>query len=430
MVWLEQYVEQVWAVLLELAPWLVLGCLAAGLLHVLIPEGAIRRQLGKPGFGAIFKSALAGVPMPLCSCGVIPAALGLRKEGASRGASVSFLVATPQTAVDSTFVSYSFLGAPFAIFKLLSSFLTGLLAGTLAQRFGGPPETNPPTDAPGAAGDPAEERYPTLKARVRGVWMYGMEDLLYMIWGWVVLGVVVSAALTTFIPANFFADLPLASGFTGLLLALVISLPMYACSTASVPIAAGLVHAGLPAGAALVYLVAGPATNVATIGAIFRVFGGRVIAIYLGVIIASSLMFGYLFDFLVDMEAMRIHDHLHHDHATWWAVISAVLILLLFARFAYRDARLKWAHWQARGASEPDQIHLAVGGMTCNGCARKVQRALQALPQVVTVEVRCDDACAVVSGTGLDEQTVRAAVQAAGYRTESRDIEKKYQDGR
>lgn len=416
--WILTYVEQVWAVSLELAPWLVLGCLAAGLLHVLIPEGAIRRQLGQPGFGGIFKAALAGVPMPLCSCGVIPAALGLRKEGASRGASVSFLVATPQTAVDSTFVSYSFMGAPFALFKLLSSFFTGLIAGVLAQRFGGPPESQSAPAAANEAQSANGDRYPTLSAKVRGVWMYGIEDLLYMIWGWVVLGVVVSAALTTFVPANFFADLPLASGFTGLLLALVISLPMYACSTASVPIAAGLVHAGLPAGAALVYLVAGPATNVATVGAIFRVFGGKVIAIYLSVIVVSSLLFGYLFDYLVDMDAMRIHDHAHHEHHNQWAALAAILMVILFARFAFRDIRLKWTQWRSRNDAATDRVTLSVRGMTCNGCARKIQLALQSLPAVARAEVEFDAQQAWVTGDNLDPAALREAIRSVGYEAE------------
>ncbi len=334
------FLWNVWGVLLELAPWLIFGCLVAGVLHVLIPPGLVRRQLGRPGFGGIFKAALAGVPMPLCSCGVIPAGIGLRKEGASRGASVSFLVATPQTAVDSTFVSYSFLGAPFAIFKLLSSFVTGILAGLLAQRFGGPEEEAPAPEAESVPAEPAATVAPVQRSwgqRLIDVWQYGIHVLLYMIWGWVVVGVLVSAALTTFVPENFFGDTGFGSGFTGLLVALGISLPMYACSTASVPIAAGLVHAGLPPGAALVYLVAGPATNVATIGAIYRVFGGRVITIYLGVIIGSSLLFGTLFDALVDMDAMRIHDHESHEHATVWAIAAAVLTVVLLIRFAWRD---------------------------------------------------------------------------------------------
>lgn len=339
MTMVERYALNVWGVFLELGPWLLLGCLAAGLLHVLIPVGFIKRKLGRPGFGSMVKAAMAGVPMPLCSCGVIPVGIGLYKDGASRGASVSFLVATPQTAVDSTFVSYSFLGWPFALFKLLSSFFTGLLAGLLTQRFGGPEKILTPKPAPET---PPEEPlgpapYPTLQAKIKGIWSYGIEDLLYMIWGWVVIGVLVSAALTTFVPENFFSDMGYASGFTGLLLALLISLPMYACSTASVPIAAGLVHAGLPAGAALVYLVAGPATNVATIGTVFRVFGGRIVGIYLGVIIGSSLLFGYLFDFVVDRTALRIHDHAAHAHGNPFAVVAAIVLIALLVRFAIRD---------------------------------------------------------------------------------------------
>lgn len=339
--WMVKYGGNVWAVLLELAPWLLLGCLVAGILHVWIPPGTIRRQLGRPGFGSIFKAALAGVPMPLCSCGVIPAGIGLYKEGANRGASVSFLVATPQTAVDTTFVSYSFLGWPFALFKLLSSFLTGLLAGGIAEKWGGH-EVHPveqPTTEHQAGEDVAPPRYATWRARLIGVWDFGINSLLGMVWKWIVIGVVVSAALTTFIPPDFFGDSVYVSGFSGLVVALFISLPMYACSTASVPIAAGLVHAGLPPGAALVYLVAGPATNVATIGAIFRVFGGRVTGIYLGVIIVGSLVFGYFFDFLVDMTAMRIHDHAHHEHGNPLAAVAAIFLVILLVRFAWRAVR-------------------------------------------------------------------------------------------
>jgi uncharacterized protein len=410
---LTDYFFNVWSVLLELAPWLLLGCLAAGLLHVLIPVGFIKRQLGRPGFGAILKAAAAGVPMPLCSCGVIPVGIGLYKEGASRGASVSFLVATPQTAVDSTFVSYSFMGWPFALFKLVSSFVTGLLAGVLAQRVGGP-EKMPPAPEPDR---PAPARpYPTLGAKLKGVWVYGIEDLLYMIWGWVVMGVVVSAALTTFVPANFFGDNPYASGFTGLLLALVISLPMYACSTASVPIAAGLIHAGLPPGAALVYLVAGPATNVATIGAIYRVFGGRIISIYLGVIIAGSLLFGWLFDFLVDMTAMRIHDHGEHAHGSLWAVAAALLLCVLFARFAWRAARARWSHRRAERAEPLESLALEVAGMSCKGCAARLTAALETLPAVRYAQVDLEHTRATVHGHDLSETDLRQAIEQAGYR--------------
>ena len=331
-------------ILLELAPWLLLGSLFAGILHVLIPPGTIKKYLGQPGPGGLIKAALAGVPMPLCSCGVIPAGIGLYKQGASRGASVSFLVATPQTAVDSTLVSYSFFGWPFALFKLISSFFTGIFAGWMSEKLGGADAPHPTREVAATNGkEEWKKRYPGWRAKVQGIWAFGVIDLLRMIYGWVVLGVVISAALTTFIPTNYFADMPLATGFTGLVMALLISLPMYACSTASVPIAAGLVHAGLPAGAALVYLVAGPATNVATIGAIYRVFGGKVIAIYLGVIISSSLLCGALFDSVVSMTAMRIHDHGAHAHDQPVAVVSAIFLMALFVYFAGQDVKKRLA---------------------------------------------------------------------------------------
>ncbi len=404
-----------WAVWLELAPWLLLGSLVAGLLHVLIPEGFIRRKLGKPGMGGIVKAAMAGVPMPLCSCGVIPVGIGLRKDGASRGASVSFLVSTPQTAVDSTFVSYSFLGLPFAVFKLVSSFMTGILAGVLAHSFGGPEETFPESNNPSAkTEEPGNSRYPSLRSKAKGVWKYGVDELLYMIWGWVVVGVLVSAALTTFIPQDFFGNIGMTTGFGGLIMALLISLPMYACSTASVPIAAGLVHAGLPPGAALVYLVAGPATNVATMGAILRVFGKRVLSIYLLVIITASLFFGYMFDYLVDMTAMRIHDHATHEHGGLMTIAAACLLLGIFVKFALTGIRNRLDGRRASNSSL-EHITLRVDGMSCQGCAVKLRSAFNSIPNIRHADVNLALGQVRLNGMDMEEDSIRNVISGAGY---------------
>ncbi len=289
-----QFFHEAWAVAGALAPWLFLGLGIAGLLHVLLPPDFIRRHLGRPGWGGVVKAAAFGVPLPLCSCGVVPAAMGLKRDGASDGASVAFLISTPQTGVDSVTVSAAFLGWPFAMFKVVAALVTGVFGGLL-------------TDAvhkglPGAQPAPADSRAASgggVKDRLREFWHFTAGELLGGIWRWLLAGVLVSALVGVLFPKDALANAAWAHGFTGMLVMLLIALPMYVCATASVPIAAALVHAGLPPGAALVFLMAGPASNAATIGAVWRTFGPRVTAVYLGVIAVASLGLGQAFNFLV-----------------------------------------------------------------------------------------------------------------------------------
>ncbi len=321
------YLEANWEILLELAPWLLLGTVIAAVLHVVLPRDLIRKQLR--GYGGVGKAVLFGVPMPLCSCGVIPAGLGLKKDGASDGASVGFLISTPQTGVDSILVSASFLGWPFALFKVASAAVTGLVGGWWAEAIGGEEEAEPEAvldDRPG-----------TRRGAAAEMLEHGL-DILRSIWRWLVGGVLISAAIDVFVPDSALAGLGSIGALGAGLAALAVSLPLYVCATASVPIAASLVGAGMPAGAALVFLMAGPATNVATIGAIAKTLGRRMLVVYLATIVVGSLALSLVFDWVIGDEAARAA--LSHEHAAaWWAVASAVLLLALLAWFASSELR-------------------------------------------------------------------------------------------
>jgi len=276
-----------WQILLELSPSLLLGLFIAGLVHVYVPAAAIHRRLSRPDLASTVRASLLGVPLPLCSCGVIPTALGLRKAGASPGATTSFMISTPQTGVDSILVSAAFLGWPFALFKLAAAFATGVVGGVLVNRL-----------TPAEAGADGET---TLNSSggdrgVSGAIRYAVLDLLAAIDLWLIAGVLVAALITTLVPADFFVGQSWAQGLVGMLVVLAISLPLYVCTTASVPIAASLIVAGMPAGSALVFLMAGPATNVATIGAVYRTLGASVLGLYLGTVVVMSLGFGLLFE--------------------------------------------------------------------------------------------------------------------------------------
>lgn len=391
---------------LELSPWFLLGMLVAGILHVALPRNFVRQQLR--GRWGVAKAVALGVPMPLCSCGVIPTGLGLKRDGASNGAALGFLISTPQTGVDSILVSASFLGWPFALFKVLAAAVTGLVGGWVADRI---PEDEADEHETRDLGVPAAEEDDAPRG-LRAMLTH-CHDLLASIWRWLVFGVVVSAMINTYLPVgtlSVFADLgPLAAGF----LVLLISLPMYVCATASVPIAAAMVTNGMPVGAALVFLMAGPATNVATIGAIYRGFGSRQLAVYLGVLVVGSIGFGALFD--LGISSPDAIGHIHDpSHRPWWAVGSALVLGSLIVRLALGDL----IHFvRERGfARSGDALEIPVEGMTCGACVSKIESALLSLDGVLTAVVTRNPDRVLVRGS-VDRDTIDRAIVGAGYRT-------------
>ncbi len=314
---------QTWQVTAHMSAYLLFGFAAAGLMFVIIPRAWVIRNLGGRGWGAIFRAALLGVPMPLCSCGVIPVTASLRSQGASRGATVSFLLSTPQTGVDSIFATYGLLGPLFAIIRPVTAFVSGVVCGVLVEKWGG-------REVLAAA--PAEEG--TSGAPVRPRWYralrFGFHVLPTDIGRSLLLGLLVSGLIGALVPADFFAG-RLGSPWAAIPMAVLIGAPMYVCSTASIPIALGLLHAGFPPSAALVFLIVGPATNATTMVALNRMLGWRSTALYLFAMIVTAVASGLLLDQAFAMvPGAREHCHLGngvalHEHAA----AVALLVLLL-----------------------------------------------------------------------------------------------------
>ncbi|TVQ87204.1 MAG: hypothetical protein EA400_11535 [Chromatiaceae bacterium] len=406
---LAQYPLHLWQILLDLAPSLLLGLFIAGLMHVYLPLGLIRSHLNRPTMASVAQASVLGVPLPLCSCGVIPTALGLRRDGASPGATTAFMISTPQTGVDSILVSAAFLGWPFALFKVLAAFVTGLVGGGLVNRW-----------VPGTSDLEADrthvlDRGDHRAAGLLGAVRYAIFDLLAVIDLWLIGGVLVAALVTTLTPPDFFAGQVWAQGLLGMLVVLAISLPLYVCTTASVPIAASLIAAGMPAGSALVFLMAGPSTNVATIGAVYRALGGRVLAIYLGTVVLMSLLFGLLFDRLLASPTATAAPHVH---GVDWIAVSSALVLV---------ALLGWLVWQrllarpaingpvAADETRGDLVTLQVKGMSCQHCVASVKRALEGVAQVESAEPDLTSGLVQVRGTGVDGPALVQAVETAGF---------------
>lgn len=396
-----QFFVALWQIVLELSPPLLGGLTLAGLIHLMLPPGFIHRTLSNRGLGSVFRSVLVGVPMPLCSCGVLPTALSLRKEGASNGATTAFLISTPQTGVDSILVNVSFFGWPFTLFKLVTAFFTGLVGGVIAEH----------AEKPSTIAEHHPGNFKQLPKTYAEFWRYTVIELYGAIDKWIYVGVLLAALISTLTPPNFFADMSFAQGFGGILTMLVIAVPLYVCATGSVPIAASLVAAGLPLGTAMVFLMAGPATNVATIGAVYRALGLRLLIVYLGTVVVMSIGSALLFESLIGGEI----NFTAHQHSTPYpgiaslAVLTGVSLWLQQYRYQQRKQHLTLIKESDMG------ITLVVEGMSCQHCVSSVKQSLEALEGVETASPDLDTGKVVINGNSLDITLLRQTITEAGY---------------
>lgn len=409
------FLHNVWMITTELSPWLLFGAAVAGLLHILVPRSFVQNHLGRGGLSDVVRAVLFGIPMPLCSCGVIPAAIGLHRHGASKGASTGFLISTPQTGVDSIAVAGAFLGWPFAIFKVLAAFIMGIVGGAAVNWTNPAVPENTIEQAQG--NDEATENamlgaeHAPANNRITEFFEFTVDELLAGIWKWLLFGIVVSALISTFVGPNQLAEATWTQGLSGMFIMLLIALPLYVCATGSVPIAASLVAAGMPTGAALVFLMAGPATNVATLGAVFSTFGRRVTAIYITVVALGSILLGWLFDALFGDTLVTLFEEQHHTSLI--GTISAAIFILIMLRFTYRSLRNQLP--PVGGDVQHAHLCLEVSGMSCQACANRVRNSLMKTDGVKNVEVNLNTGTVMVIGINLDKDTMTKAVTQAGY---------------
>jgi len=407
--WLVATPGEFWGVLSEMAPYLLFGLLAAGVLSVLVSARLVERHLGGGGFWPVVKAAVLGVPMPLCSCGVIPVAASLRRHGASPGATTAFLIATPQDGVDSILVTFSLLGPVFAIFRPLAALASGILGGGLVAALSG--RAAKPAPAPAPRSEAQERQRP--RGRVMRILAYGFGDLPRDIGKPLLAGLAVAALISALVPDDFFAPY-LGGGVLAMLIMMAVGIPVYVCATASVPLAAALVvKAGVSPGAALVFLMTGPATNAATIATVWKVMGPRNAVVYLLTVAASALAAGLTLDYLLNVEAVSAAPGMPWMIPAWAKSASAAALLAVLA-WGVLGPRL--AKRRAPGPQEQAQSEqFQVGGMTCTHCAATVRRALAECAGVSAAEVDLTTGRATVTGRELDAERLRSAVEEVGY---------------
>jgi len=338
-----------WWILCDMAPFLIFGFLFSGILSVFLGKETVVKHLGKGGVGSVLKASLLGIPLPLCSCGVIPVAASLREQGASRGATTAFLVSTPQTGADSILATYGLLGPLFALFRPLSALVSGVLAGVLVNQYAG--EDPMPTlsdgccrtqhgmaisrqGVPDTCHDSCCHQASTPLKRLTKVFHYGFVELPSEIGGALMVGLLLAGLISVILPANFFTE-RIGTGLPMLLVMMLLGIPIYVCATASVPVAAALIATGATPGAALVFLMTGPATNAATIATISRVLGRKTMIIYLVVMAVCALGFGLFMDIFFQPILPELGMGHHAMLPAWLRMGSALLLMGLLTRVAW-----------------------------------------------------------------------------------------------
>ena len=403
-----------WDVLGEMAPYLLLGFVVAGVLHVFIPQKMVERQLGGRRVWPVVKATIFGIPLPLCSCGVIPVAASLRRSGASRGATTSFLLSTPQTGVDSILVTYSLLGPVFAVFRPLAALVTGVLGGSLVSAVECDEEVKT------TAGSSCEDNCgleATRGAKFSRALSYGLVTLPRDIGGALLVGLFIAALIGTFVPNDFLAGV-LGGGILAMLVMMALGIPVYVCATGSVPVAAALIAKGVSPGAALVFLMTGPATNAAALATVWKIMGKCTTFIYLGTIVVTALAAGFALDFIFKFGGTVPALTAPTTLSTSFKSVSAVALLVILGFAVLKRSPYSGAAPAGETEALPDgeAVVLRISGMTCSHCVESVSRALRECPGVQAVTVSLQKGEGVVKGEDLDADELVRAVEGLGYK--------------
>lgn len=397
----------------QMSPYILLGFLIAGLLHAFVPAKVMSRHLSGTGWRPVVKAALFGIPLPLCSCGVLPTAVSMKRNGASSAASSSFLIATPQTGVDSIAATYSLLGPAMAVVRPIAALVTAVAGGCMVGA----------SEKPAAAVDcdcAEEHAHDTdstegFMAKLVKALRYGFYTMVGSIGKWLVIGLVIATLITVFVPADFFVALsryPLLA----MLAVVVVAVPMYVCATGSIPIALSLMLKGLSPGTALVLLMAGPAANFASIAIVGRSMGRRSAAVYLGSIIVGAVGFGLVIDYLLPREWFALPmaaacGGACHSHVTFGlfdSICSAILVVLLL--IAFITPKLKKSPIKSTDMTK----EYLVKGMSCPHCQMTVEKSLAKVPGVTAVTVDLRSGKVTVEGDH-DAAAIATAVTEAGF---------------
>jgi hypothetical protein len=319
-----------------MALYIIFGLAFAGIMHELVPETLVTKHLGKENISSVIKSTIFGIPLPVCSCGVIPLATSIKKSGASKGATLSFLISTPITGIDSILATYGMFGWIFTLYRVITSMLIAMLAGILTNIYDKEiitEEIETKSENCCCSSTCSSESETKQKFSFKRAMEYAFINLLGDIAKALFWGLIIGAIITIAIPQNL-SEILTEYSWLSYLIAIAIAVPMYVCATASLPIAAGLMLSGVSAGAAFVFLSAGPATNTVTIGVVKKMLGTKSLYIYLGTIVLGSVLFGLGLDFVFDINSIDAKSLIHiHEEVSTLEIISSMVLWSLMLYF-------------------------------------------------------------------------------------------------
>lgn len=335
-----EYLEVLWAYTVVSAPYLLFGLLISGAIHQFISVGTVKRLLGADKFSSVLRAAIIGVPIPLCSCSVIPAAITIKKSGASNGATSAFLVATPESGVDSISITYALIDLPMAIIRPVAAFCSAFFAGTLQFILNdfelAEEEKDDPVTKCCSKTDKVSSEVDFF-TRFKGVFQFGFGKLSDDIAGWLTIGIFLGALIDFLVPENFFTGMGM---IENRLMILLIGVPLYICASASTPIAVSLMLKGLSPGSALLLLLVGPATNISNIAVLQKYIGKKGVIINIFSIVFVALIFSFIADYLYEnFFTLQLNEMLSkHEHgAAWWESASAIILMVLLAKGVWKE---------------------------------------------------------------------------------------------
>ncbi len=404
-------VSEIWMLCIDMSPYLLLGMFVSGLISIFVDKNIVMKQIGPKNFTSILKSTLFGIPLPLCSCGVIPVAATLRESGASKGSTASFLVSTPQTGIDSIFLTYGMLGPIFALFRPLAALASGVFSGIVINKLDD--ETHHHSKSSHYI-----SKNISLGQRILSGFRYGFLTLPADIVVPLFQGLIVAAAIAIFIPPDIIAEYFISKSFVLYLLMLLVSLPMYVCATASIPIAVALMAKGISAGAAFVFLMAGPATNASSIAVIRNILGKKTLMYYLLLISITAIISGIILDkfFTVSPISITNLSHEHHTDGLVSLVFTILFILILVNSYIYKlkDGIIKSTNNISLDLSDTD-LQFKVNGMTCSHCKESVESVIRSFKSVINTTINLSTGDVLIKGSELDEAAIKEKITSIGF---------------
>lgn len=412
------FFNTLFSIFVEMSPYLLLGIFFVALLNLFVSKDFIAKHIGENNYLSIAKSAIFGVPLPLCSCGVIPTSVYLAKSGASKPAVISFLISTPQTGIDSIVATYGMLGPIFAVFRPIAAFLMGIFGGVIAMWNSNDnsnkqqEDTFPLNFQFQEYGSTKSNFFNRLKSSIKYAFKDFIDDIsVQFLWGLLIAG-----AITIFVPDDFYTRYFEKNELLAMLAVILLGIPMYVCATASIPVAVSLMMKGFSPGVAYVFLVSGPVSNAASISILSKTLGKKTMIIYISTIIVSAIVFGFLLNGIFYLSGIEPHTqilHIHTNHRDFTILqylLSFAFFILLLMSF-YRKYVNRFIKKERISMNEKK---FKIDGMTCNHCVMNVSKALKTVPGVEDVKVDLSEGSAIVKGE-YNPDLIRQAIEEIGY---------------